>query len=275
MLKRNTLFYAQNETTHAYKQNPLFMFDLDGTLVDSEGVYADALQSVLKQKFDVCIPYKTAYEYVCGHANQYVFEFVKSNHSISESDKTLFLISYEKEYIELLKTVTNWLITPTVNLFKSLVDDNYAVCIVSGSSREVIGMAIEKMGYKKESIPFIGNEDYINSKPNPEPYLKASEKIFKLSSNDHHRVIIFEDSISGVKAGLAANMYVIGLQHSSLNTSLKEVGAHHVLMQSDIGAEKETIQNNPFNLRKWLDNHINSDDYQRFVERSRVKHSPN
>lgn len=66
-----------------------------------------------------------------------------------------------------------------------------------------------------------------NGKPDPECYLMAAEKM----GFDPGKVIVFEDSVSGVKAASTAGATVIGVNEDKLAGSLKEAGA--VLVQQD------------------------------------------
>ena len=50
-------------------------------------------------------------------------------------------------------------------------------------------------------------DDIENGKPNPEPFLKAAEKM----GIDPKECVVFEDSVAGIKAGLASGATVIGV----------------------------------------------------------------
>lgn len=58
----------------------------------------------------------------------------------------------------------------------------------------------------------------MSMEPHPDPYLKALELLNM--SKDH--TFVFEDSISGIKAGVAAGMPVVGLTTGSLEHLLME-----------------------------------------------------
>jgi len=51
------------------------------------------------------------------------------------------------------------------------------------------------------------SEDFAESKPSPDCYLRAAQR-FGLTSSD---CVVFEDSINGLRSGRAANMMVVGL----------------------------------------------------------------
>ena len=51
------------------------------------------------------------------------------------------------------------------------------------------------------------SEDFERSKPDPDCYLKAAERL----GVDKDDCVVFEDSFNGLKSGRAAGMYVVGL----------------------------------------------------------------
>jgi HAD superfamily hydrolase (TIGR01509 family) len=55
----------------------------------------------------------------------------------------------------------------------------------------------------------VSGDDVINSKPDPEPYLKAARDL----SVDITQSVVIEDSLTGVTSGLAAGAQVIGIPH--------------------------------------------------------------
>ncbi len=55
------------------------------------------------------------------------------------------------------------------------------------------------------------SEDFRESKPSPDCYLKAAERL----NAGMAECVVFEDSFNGLRSGQAANMYVVGLSTSN------------------------------------------------------------
>jgi HAD superfamily hydrolase (TIGR01509 family) len=55
----------------------------------------------------------------------------------------------------------------------------------------------------------VSTDDVVNSKPDPEGYLKAARQL----NVDIEKCLIFEDSNTGVRAGQASGASVVGLTH--------------------------------------------------------------
>lgn len=51
------------------------------------------------------------------------------------------------------------------------------------------------------------SEDFAASKPNPDCYLKAAERL----ETDISECMVFEDAFTGLEAGMRANIYTVGL----------------------------------------------------------------
>ena len=82
---------------------------------------------------------------------------------------------------------------------------------------------------KKIDIPFFfAREDYYRPKPDPEPYIKGLKKL-GLNYTDRKDVIFFEDSTHGLKAGIDAGLYPIGVTSQHHEKTLKEAGAKTVV----------------------------------------------
>lgn len=88
-----------------------------------------------------------------------------------------------------------------------------------------------------------------NGKPDPECYLLIADKL----NVDPQKMIVFEDSISGVKAAVGAGATVIGVNEDYLATHLKNAGAVEVIpdfMDADLEAGSENIRVCPFGKKK-------------------------
>ncbi len=72
---------------------------------------------------------------------------------------------------------------------------------------------------------FVTAEDIQHSKPHPEPYLLAAQKLGKPAAH----CLVFEDSISGVQAAVAAGALCIGVRPVAMAAPLYQAGARFVV----------------------------------------------
>jgi HAD superfamily hydrolase (TIGR01509 family) len=83
--------------------------------------------------------------------------------------------------------------------------------IVSSSNRVSIEETIRRMEITAHINYYAGCEDYNKSKPAPDSYLKAAE-ILQTAVTE---CLVFEDSIVGIQAARRAGMQVVAVTHSS------------------------------------------------------------
>ncbi len=79
--------------------------------------------------------------------------------------------------------------------------------VVSSSGREVIQQVLQNEKIDTHFDFIIGHEDCVKHKPHPLPYLLALEKANVAPS----QALVIEDSPSGIKAALGANIPVVGI----------------------------------------------------------------
>ena len=193
-----------------------FLFDLDGTLVDSELLWCRALVQVAAAR-GVALRETYSYELVFGRAWRDIAGKLKSDYPvISDSDDDLERES--NRYYLALRGGTDIRIHSSIALLERLAA-RYPVAIVSGSTRRQVSDAIDLMGIRGKVSFFFGNEDYPRGKPDPVCFLQAAARIGVAPGE----CLVFEDSTAGVKAAKAAGMPCVALSRHHLHP--QEVGA--------------------------------------------------
>lgn len=109
-----------------------------------------------------------------------------------------------------------------VAFLKELRQHEVTCAIVSSGLREGVDIKLDILGIKQYFSTIITAADVKEHKPHPESYLYALKKL-NLAPSD---CVVFEDSVTGVKAGLAAGCRVIGFtQYNPLKEPLPGVVA--------------------------------------------------
>jgi beta-phosphoglucomutase len=92
-------------------------------------------------------------------------------------------------------------------LVKLLADNEIPVGIVTGAQRDDV-LAVLDGSPTGELVSFlIAEEDVSNGKPHPEGFLEAARVLNRRPSD----VLVFEDSVPGVQAAVAAGMHCIAV----------------------------------------------------------------
>ncbi|GLB52580.1 beta-phosphoglucomutase [Neptunitalea chrysea] len=184
------------------------IFDFDGTLADSEELHFKGWNETLKPynvQLDDFEHYLKTYAGIPTPAN------AKSFIDMFNLPMTVEEFSEKREdtFHNLLKE-HNPVFMPyaieTLDFFKAM---GYPLYLVTGSPRMTIDIIFEKTGLDKYFEFEITRSDVTHSKPHPESYLKAIEKI----NDTPESMIVFEDTKSGVTAAKSAKLRCFAIQH--------------------------------------------------------------
>jgi len=167
------------------------LFDLDGTLVDTERLDDIAMQRVLKRN-GLSIKFK---EFIGCTLDEYINSII-TNNKLQQKIKGEFI----KEYTFLLRKTRLSLNHKLLELLKQ--KSNLKVALVTSNTKKITTLILKKIGLLKFFDIIITCEDVENQKPHPEPFLKA---ITQLGVNPHE-CIIFEDSQAGLQSAKLAGI---------------------------------------------------------------------
>lgn len=198
-----------------------FIFDLDGTLIDSEPLWCKAMQRYAESRgMEMTEAYSRAM--VLGKAWCDIAAQMRRDYPGLTDDGPAIERESLRHY-EALRGVQDIRIPGSIRLLEKLAE-HAPVVIVSGSTRAQIADAIGMMGIGRHIRFYIGSEDYLSGKPDPTCFLMAAQRLAVHPS----QCLVFEDSAAGVRAALAAGMRCVALRrngHAGQDVS----GAHVVL----------------------------------------------
>lgn len=180
------------------------LFDMDGTVIDSEPLWLEAEIEVMAElgcHWDAhdqqnCLggPMDRTEKYMQERSgNIKPYGYFRDN---------LNLVM-QKKLLHDLKLVPN-----ALELITSAKKIGIKTALVTASGSVLMNIALKKF---PDGIfdATVSRDDVINSKPNPEPYLRAADLLEMNISN----CVIFEDSETGVTSGLASGAQVICIPH--------------------------------------------------------------
>jgi HAD superfamily hydrolase (TIGR01509 family) len=172
------------------------LWDNDGVLVDTEGLYFRATRDVLAQVgIDLT-------------ESQYVALFLVSNRGLEPFVETLggpqevdrLRARRNVRYSELLKTENVGI--PGVAQVLSALAPHHRMAIVTSSSREHLALAHERTGLLGYFELLVAEGDYRRSKPYPDPYQEAIRRL-RVAPDE---CLAIEDSRRGLLAAKAAGL---------------------------------------------------------------------
>ena len=186
-----------------------FFFDLDGTLLDTEAFWTEAIVEWLadrgaKSTVDEIAPLVFGHSWLDIQATLHERFPVLPKAGAEDDAKTL-----RPYYARRAVNPESQVIPGAVSFLKKV--SRIAPCvIVSGSPHDDVVQAVALCGVENLVRFVLGAEDYGRGKPAPDGYLKAAS----LLEVDASECVVVEDSTAGVLAGRAAGMRVIGVDRN-------------------------------------------------------------
>ena len=177
------------------------LFDLDGVLVDTEPAYTAFWRRVGELYF----PYERGFaERLKGHTLTDIFARYFPHDAAGRQ-------GVERMLRELEQTMDYPLMDGCMEVVARLRSEGWKTAVVTSSDRA-------KMAHLYRVHPLLPSlfdavitaEDVKNSKPAPEGYLLAAERLGCLAED----CVVFEDSLSGLQAARASGAWVVGLTTS-------------------------------------------------------------
>jgi mannitol-1-/sugar-/sorbitol-6-phosphatase len=180
------------------------IFDLDGTLLDSEILWVDAYVELLR-RCGIAITRNEAIELVYGRAFADVYagtlrQFINLNWTADG-----MIEQFRAIYRDLAKH-RDLRIHSSIKLLRQLARE-FPVCLVSGASREDVNEGIRVAEIASVLRFALSSEDYAPGKPDPAGFLLAARMLQVPPRN----CLVFEDSAAGVKAAKEAEMFCVAL----------------------------------------------------------------
>lgn len=179
------------------------IFDMDGTLVNNMNFHQQAWIDFLKT-YNVSITEEEFHEKNHGTITEVVPRFFSKKLSFEE----IIRLGQEKEqlyrdlYRPYLKPIDGLL-----DFLAKLKKANTRIGLATAGDIPNIDFTIDGLGIRHYFSAITGSEEVKRGKPDPEVYLLTASKM----NIDPANCLVVEDTISGIKAGLAAGMQVMAV----------------------------------------------------------------
>jgi HAD superfamily hydrolase (TIGR01509 family) len=185
------------------KSDKAVLFDLDGTLVDSERDNVESVVLAARQHgAELSADLR---KFVVGHSWNEIYTRIQAEHALPLSMDALIALAVEKKRV--LVATKGYQALPGAEALVRRLSTKVPLAVVSGASCVEVREAVEGIGLTSYFQVLLGAEDYQKGKPDPEPFLMGMGKVGATPGG----CIVIEDSLPGILAGKAAGMKVIAV----------------------------------------------------------------
>ncbi len=198
------------------------LFDMDGVLVDSERLIAEAAKRMFAERYGLAVKLEDFVPFVGAGENRYLGG-VAEKYGIHIDIVPAKAWTYEI-YGQLARAHALGMraIPGAVEYVRSCRKLGLKTALASAADRVKVLINLEYLGLEpSEFDTVLTAEDVTNKKPDPEIYLKAAARV----GIDPAECIVVEDAVNGTIAGVRAGARVLGITSSFSETLLREAGA--------------------------------------------------
>lgn len=175
-----------------------YIFDLDGTLVDTMPLHYRAWDAAMQQAGLQGTLDEELFYSLGGVPTLKVAELIAKHYGLTIDPHHVFHVK-EANFMELQRDAK--LIEPVVAVARR-VAKTHPVAIASGGPREIVRRSLEISGLAPLFKVVVSADDVVHGKPSPDMFLLAA----KLMGVEPTKCLVFEDAEPGMRAAEAAGM---------------------------------------------------------------------
>ncbi|MEV0776558.1 HAD family hydrolase [Streptomyces sp. NPDC050433] len=185
---------------------PFVVFDLDGTLVDSEPNYYEAGRRLLARHGVPDFSWEHHTRYI-GISTRETLEGLRAEYGIAAPVDELLVLK-DRLYLELARASTE--VFPEMRKFVELLyAQGVPMAVASGSSRTAIETVLGGTGLDPYFTLFVSAEEVPHGKPEPDVFLEAARRL----GADPADCVVLEDAAPGAAAARAAGMRCVAVPY--------------------------------------------------------------
>ena len=210
------------------------IFDLDGTLVDTEDLNARAYLNIIRRLGGDGInerEFMVLYRQQVGQTDEYTARILVGQLGLEESCRRLqpqynlsqpwqvfsaLRVTEYGKFISDHQVLKEHRRPQVIGLLRQVRAEGYATALATSSLTGEARQVLQGLDLADQFDQIIGADQVRNPKPDPEIYLLAAQKL-GVPPED---CLVLEDSTNGVRAGVAAGMNVVAVATPFTNCGL-------------------------------------------------------
>lgn len=175
-----------------------YIFDLDGTLVDTMPLHYRAWDAAMRHVGLKCKLDEELFYSLGGVPTRRVAQLIAEHYQLSIDPEAVF---HHKESLFHELQADAKLIAPVAD-FARRAAQTHPVAIASGGPRVIVNRSLELSGLRPLFKVVVTADDVVHGKPSPDMFLLAAEKMRVAPE----KCLVFEDAEPGMRAAEAAGM---------------------------------------------------------------------
>ncbi|AKK30295.1 haloacid dehalogenase [Mycobacterium sp. EPa45] len=187
-------------------RRPAVIFDFNGTLSDDEPVLFRIFSELFAEHLDWSMTQQDYDQHLLGHSDREIVEKALEMAGAEGLDIDQLLELRKRRYRELVAD-DNPIRPDTVRLVQLLADHDVPMAIVTGAQRDDVRAVLESSPVGELIRVVVTEEDVARGKPDPEGFLAGASQL----DCAPEQIVVFEDSVPGVRGALAAGMRCIAV----------------------------------------------------------------
>jgi beta-phosphoglucomutase len=186
---------------------PAVIFDFNGTLSDDEHIIFDVYAELFRTHFDWELTAQDYRDRLLGLSDREIVELAVAERGRGGPDLVTELLRLRRAHYKDRVAEVNPIGSASLSLVRLLDEHRIPQGIVTGAQREDAMAVLEASPAAHFIQVMVTEEDVAQGKPNPEGFL-AGARLLRRRPSD---ILVFEDSVPGVRAALAARMHCIAV----------------------------------------------------------------
>ena len=186
------------------------VFDFDGVIADTERLHLGAFQDAFAER-RWTLDAANYYGRYVGYDDRGLIVAYAADHDIALADDQVEALVMKKGTFFSRHLSSGEVLFPGAKTAIQELAARFPVAIASGALHHEIAAILEGAGLLDLFPVIVAADDVATSKPSPEPYLTAAQKL----GVDPANAVAIEDTITGLQAAQAAGMRTIAVTTTS------------------------------------------------------------
>lgn len=195
------------------------IFDFNGTLSNDEPILLEIFTELFAEHLGWYMPPSEYYSRLAGLSDREIIETVIAERARGGSDRAGVMLRRRRELYRDKVAHRSPITEAAAALVRRLAAERIPMGIVTGAQREDVLCVLDRSPVGRYFSALVAEEDVAEGKPNPEGFIRGARAL----ALRPEQVLVFEDSVPGVRAAMAAGMHCVAVTGTQTSTQLAEL----------------------------------------------------